>query len=98
MYWIFNIALVSLLICCVLRFFIDNNFLKIKWVELTSAIVSFVSGITMIIMSCNYSTSFKYNGETRYTAVSMGILAYVEIILLITLVLVELYKQFKCDE
>ncbi len=49
----------------------------------------------MMVISGNHSTTFTYYGQTRYTGVSLGVLAYIELILLIAVVLVEIYKQFK---
>ena len=42
----------------------------------------------------SYSNSFDYYGEVRYTSVGLGMIFYVEIVLLLSCVIIELLKHY----
>ena len=95
LYWIFYITLVVMLVYCVSDIFCEDKFIG-KKITIAIPTLSFIFAAIMVISSSNHSDTFVYKGETRYLGVSMNILAYIEIVLLLSIVIVECYKQFKC--
>ena len=98
LYWLFNIAFILIIVYCVCEIFFEEKTKNIEKKKLISipAAMTFL-GTIMIITSSNHTDTFKWNGQTRHVAVSMGILAYIELALLISLVVIEFYKQYKCE-
>ena len=96
LYWIFYIALIAMIIYCITDLFCEDKFIG-KKTTITIPAASLILGIIMIITASNHTDTFVWNGETRYVAVSMGLLAYVEIVLLVSITVIECYKQFKCE-
>lgn len=94
LFWLFCIVLVIMLAYCIMDLFCEEKFIG-KKATIAVPILSLLLGIIMIISSSNHSDTFLWNGETRYVAVSMGILAYIELVLLISVVIIECYKQIK---
>ncbi|MBR3954372.1 MAG: hypothetical protein IKJ63_02740 [Clostridia bacterium] len=96
-YWVFNAVLIVMIGYCLVELFFEDKVLRKKqMIAIPGA--ALVLCVFMIADSCNYTDTFMWNGETRYVAVSMGFLAYIEIIVLAGVVLIECYKQFKCEE
>ncbi len=94
-YWIFNIAAVAMIIYCVIELFFEDKVQGHKSIIALPAI-NCLFGLIMIIGCSNHTDRFNWNGEIRYVAVMANILAYIEIVILIAVVLIECYKQFKC--
>lgn len=94
LYWMFYIALAIMLVYCVADLFSEEKFIG-KKPTITIPIASLLLGIIMIIAASNHSDTFVWNGETRYVAVSMGVLAYAEIVSLVSVAIIECYKQVK---
>ena len=97
LYWIFYISLAGMLLYCILEIFFEDKVRKTKAV-IAIPIISFLLGILMIITGDAHNDVFNWYGETRYVGVSLGVLAYVELTLLITVPLIECYKQFKSEK
>ncbi len=99
LFWMFYISIVLTAIYCVLDIFeiIKNNFVKLSNNKAIIALpsVTLLLYVVMMIIADNHSSTFTYYGQTRYTGVSLGVLAYIELIPLIAVVLVEIYKQTK---
>ena len=96
LYWVFYIALVVMLIYCIADLFCEDKFIG-KKLTIAIPVASLLFGVIMIIAASNHSDTFVWNGETRYVAVSMSILAYVEIVSLVSVAVIECYKQVKCE-
>ena len=96
LYWVFYIALVVMLIYCIADLFCEDKFIG-KTPAIAIPVVSLFFGAIMIIAASNHSDTFVWNGETRYVAVSMSVLAYVEIVSLVSVAIIECYKQVKCE-
>ncbi len=96
LYWIFYITLAVMLIYCIVDLFGVEKFIG-KKPTISIPVASLLLGIIMIAAASNHSDTFVWNGETRYVAVSIGVLAYVEIVLLASVAIIELYKQIKCE-
>lgn len=96
LYWVFYIALVAMLIYCIADLFCEDKFIG-KKPTIAISVASLLFGVIMIIAASNHSDTFVWNGETRYVAVSMSVLAYVEIVSLVSVAIIECYKQVKCE-
>ena len=96
LYWVFYIALVVMLIYCIADLFWEDKFIG-KKPTIVIPVTSLLLGVIMIIAASNYSDAFAWKGETRYVAVSISVLAYVEIVSLASVAIIECYKQVKCD-
>lgn len=96
LYWVFYIALVVMLIYCIADLFCEDKFIG-KKPTIAIPVASLLFGVIMIIAASNHSDTFVWNGETRYVAVSISILAYVEIVSLVSVAVIECYKQVKCE-
>ena len=96
LYWVFYIALVVMLIYCIADLFCEDKFIG-KKPTIAIPVASLLLGVIMIIAASNHSDTFVWNGETRYVAVSISILAYVEIVSLVSVAVIECYKQVKCE-
>ena len=96
-YWAFHAVLLAIIGYSLLELFFEGKAIRKKQI-ITIPGAALVLCVFMIADSCNYTDTFMWNGETRYVAVSMGFLAYIEIIVLAGVVLIECYKQFKCEE
>ena len=96
LYWVFYIALVVMLIYCIADLFREDKFIG-KKLTIAIPVASLLFGVIMIIAASNHSDTFVWNGETRYVAVSISILAYVEIVSLVSVAVIECYKQVKCE-
>ena len=97
LYWLFMFAIILMLVYCIIEIFFEDKIPSTKAYIAIPSIITLLGSI-MIIACSNYKDTFNYYGETRNVAISMGVLAYIEIALLITMVLIECYKQFKCDK
>lgn len=95
LYPIFYITLLAMVVYCVLELFYEDKFKK-KAIIIVP-VLSFLLGVLMIMTADHHTDSFLWNGNLRYVAVTLGILAYVELTLLIINPIIECYKQFKCD-
>lgn len=95
-YWIFNIVTALIIVYCVYSLFDDKKFQGKKGLIALPA-TSLLLNLIMIICASEHKSSFLYNGQTRYVAVSMELLGYVEIAILASMLIIECYKQYKCD-
>lgn len=95
-YWIFNIVTLLMIAYCVYSLFDEKKF-DGKKALISIPAVSFLSNLIMIIAADNHNDTFKYNGEYRNIAVSMDLLAYIEIAIVLAIVVIECYKQYKCE-
>ena len=96
-YWVFNAVLIVMIGYCIIELFFEDKVIRKKQMIAIPGVVLLLC-VIMIAASCNYNDTFMWYGETRYAAVSMGFLAYIEILVLIGVALIECYKQFKCEE
>lgn len=96
-YWLFYVALAVTVVYCVVQLFYENNLTRSKATIALPAITLVLNAI-MIIAANAHRDSFEYYGERRYVGVELGVLAYIELILLAAAVVVECYKQIKCVE
>lgn len=94
-YWLFYITLAAMVVYCISVLFFENKVWNRKVVIALSVII-FLLGLLMIITASIHTDTFEWKGEVRYVAVSLGVLAYIELAVLITIPLIECYKQFKC--
>ena len=97
LYYLFYIALVLMAIYCTVELFIDNKIFKNKfWIAFPSIMLMLM--VIMIIACNNYSDTFDYYGETRMVAVEPMILAYIQLTIILSTIIIECYKQIKCKE
>lgn len=97
LYYLFYIALIATAVYCVAQFFVDHPLWSNKAMIVLSG-ASFLLTVIMLVACDMHTDTFKWNGELRYIAVSWGILAYVQLAVLGAVVIIEFYKQFKCNE
>lgn len=97
LYPIFNIVLIILILYCVMSLFCEEKFAGKKITIAIPTVALFLSFI-MIRVADNHHDSFVYNGQHRNVSVDIGVLAYVELALLIGAVVVECYKQIKLSD
>lgn len=99
LFWVFCIALIIMIVYCFAELFFEEKLKGNNIVAKTAIVVpvfSFVVGLIMIIIANNFSKEFTYQGQERHVNVSATVLAYVELVILIIIPLMEFYKQFKC--
>ena len=96
LYWVFYITLVVMLVYCIVDLFCEDKFVG-KKATIAIPVAALLFGVIMIIVASNHSDTFIWNGETRYVAVSMSNLAYAEIVSLVSVAIIECYKQVKCE-
>lgn len=97
LYYLFYVALVLMAVYCIAELFIDNNlFVNKFWIATPSILLVFM--VIMVIVCNNYSDSFNYYGETRMVAVTPMILAYIQLAIIVSTIIIECYKQIKCKE
>ena len=96
LYWVFYIALVVMLVYCIADLFCEDKFVG-KKATIAIPATALLFGVVMIIAASNHSDTFIWNGETRNVAVSMSVLAYAEIVSLVSVAIIECYKQVKCE-
>lgn len=96
-YWLFYLALIATVIYCVVQLFYENNLTRSK-ATIALPLITLVLNAIMIVSANAHRDSFEYHGEWRYVGVELGVLAYIEVILLVAAVVVECYKQIKCVE
>ena len=94
LYWMFYITLAIMLIYCIYDLFCEDKFIG-KKSTIVIPVASLLFGVIMIMTASNHSDTFIWNGETRYVSVSLGVLAYVEIVSLVSVTIIECYKQVK---
>lgn len=88
-----------MIVYCFAELFFEEKLKGNNIVAKTAIVVpvfSFVVGLIMIIIANNFSKEFTYQGQERHVNVSATVLAYVELVILIIIPLMEFYKQFKC--
>lgn len=100
LYWVFCITLIIMIGYCFAELFfeekIKNNNIIAK-AAIVVPVCSFVVGLIMIIIANDFSKEFTTNfGRERHVNVSATVVAYVELVLLVIIPLIEFYKQFKC--
>ena len=97
LYYLFYIALIATAVYCIAQLFVEHRLWSNKaMVVLPGA--SLLLTVIMLVACDKYTDTFKWNGELRNVAVTWGILAYVQLAVLGAVVLIECYKQFKCNE
>ena len=95
-YWIFNIVTALMIIYCIYSLFDEKKF-EGKKALIAIPAISFVLNLIMVICASEYKNSWETNGQTRYGATSMELLGYVQIEILAAILIIECYKQYKCD-
>lgn len=101
LYWVFCATLVIMIVYCFAELFFEEKIRSNNIVAKTAIAVpvfSFVIGLIMIIIASNFTKEFTYHGQDRHVNVSGTVLAYVELVILLIIPLIEFYKQFKCVE
>lgn len=99
LFWAFCITLLAMIVYCFSELFFEDKLKNNKAVAKTAIVVpvfSFLNGLLMVIIASNYYYIFTWKGQERHASVSATVLAYVELVLLIIIPLIEFYKQFKC--
>lgn len=99
LFWVFCVALITMIVYCLAELFFEERLKSNKIVAKAAIVVpvlSFVIGLIMIIIANDFSKEFTYNGQVRHVNVSATVLAYVELVFLIIIPIIEFYKQFKC--
>ena len=97
LYYLFYIALIATAVYCIAQLFVEHRLWSNKaMVVLPGA--SLLLTVIMLVACDKYTDTFKWKGELRNVAVSWGILAYVQLAVLGAAVIIEFYKQFKCNE
>ena len=97
LYYLFYIALITTAVYCIAQLFVEHRLWRNKaMIVLPGA--SFLLTVIMLVACDKHTDTFKWDGEVRYLAVSWDILAYVQLAVLGAVVLIECYKQFKCNE
>ena len=97
LYYIFYICLALMLAYCLLELFCENRVLGQK-AFLAIPTFPLILDVIMMITVDNHTDTYVWEGEVRRIAVSLDILAYVGIVLLSAVFLIECYKQFKCND
>lgn len=97
LYYLFYIALIATVVYCVAQLF-SNHRLWSNKVMIMLPLASFLITAVMVIACDRYHESYKYDGEWRTISVSLETLAYVLLAVLGAVVIIEFYKQFKCNE
>jgi len=97
LYYIFYIGLALMLAYCLLELFCENRVVGQK-AFLAIPVLPLVLDAIMMITVDNHTDTYTWEGELRRIAVSLDILAYVGIILLSAVFIIECYKQFKCKD
>ena len=96
-YWLFYISLAVMLLYCVLELFFEDKVGGHRAV-IAVPVISLILGILMILTADGHTDTFLWKGETRHVAVTVGVLAYVLVVLLIAIPIIECYKQYKCEK
>ena len=97
LYYLFYIALIATAVYCIAQLFVEHRLWSNK-VMLALPGASLLLTVIMLVACDKYTDTFKWNGELRKVAVTWGILAYIQLAVLGAVVVIECYKQFKCNE
>ncbi|MBR0446507.1 MAG: SHOCT domain-containing protein [Oscillospiraceae bacterium] len=96
LYYVYCLGLVLMLGYCLWEMFAEERVIGKKVFLAVSALPAIIYAIILIAVD-NYHGSYTWEGEIRYNGVSLGILAYIGIIILVAIFVIECYKQFKCN-
>jgi hypothetical protein len=95
LFWTFLLSLASMLLYLIVSLF-KSELLNKHMPVITLSGASVVINMIMIIIANYHRASFKYNGEHRNVSVTVKELAYIALIVLVAIWVVELYKKLKC--
>lgn len=96
-FWAFYIVLVGMVAYCVVNLFVELPFMNKKaMIAIPSVLLGL--GALMVFTANAHSDSYKYMGLTRYVSVSAEFLAYIFLVLIAAVLVMELYKQFKMND
>ena len=95
-FWAFMILLAVMVSYCVLQIFKEFSLTR---KPITSALpgTMLILGGLMVFSANSYSSIYEYEGNVRRISVSMEIMAYIFLVLLAAVLLLELYKQLKMN-
>lgn len=77
----------------IISFFKDVEFLNKKSIIILPAI-TILTYIILCMYGNSYSTTFEYYGEIRYGSAGLGMMFYVELVLLVVNLIIECAKQY----
>ena len=97
LYYVFYAFIIITAIYCVAQLFSDHSILQNKaTIALPGG--SFILALIMLIGCDLHTHNFNYRGELRSVYVSWDVLAYIFLIVLAVVFVIECYKQFKCND
>lgn len=99
MFWLFFLTIIAAAIFFIAQLFNDSLLHTESKGTVALPIVSLLLGIYLTFSIDAHLDSFKAtSGFTRTISVSIGILGWIELVLLASVVVMEYYKQYKCTE
>ncbi len=93
-FYAFYVILIATILYCLLHIFIENPWFKKKFTIALPSLALILSAI-MIFSADAYHDSFTYGGDLRIVNVNIEFPAYILLVVIAAVVLLEVYKQVK---
>lgn len=93
-FWLFIIALLLVVVYFIAEIFIGEKIPENK-IPLIATFIPLLLMVIMITISANHKDVSSWQGETFNIAVTTTIVSYIELVLLVSVPLIECYKKFK---
>jgi len=98
-FWLFILAIMASSVFFIAQLFRDSLLQTSNKGTLTLPCVSLALGIILNFSADSHLDSYKaVSGFTRTISVSIGILGWIELVLLAGVIIIECYKHYKCEE